>query len=97
MSFFTHLEPNQLCICVFETRVRTLRVRGRLIVCCGVIKQIFVLVPWLKLRLPRHSPDRSIFPRLHLGKKRNAPGITSGVVVLTIALEAVNICILKGM
>ena len=24
---FTHLEPNQLCICVSETRVRTLRVR----------------------------------------------------------------------
>ena len=62
----------------------------------GVMKQILtaftralVKTP-APLVIPRTVP---FFPQVRLGKIERS-GITSGVVVLTIALEGVNICIL---
>ena len=66
-----------------------------------VYKYWLLRVLWLKLRLPRWSPERSKFPRRSRGKmersgdrgKWNGPGITEGVGVLTIAwVKIVNIC-----
>ena len=50
-------------------------------------------VLWLKLQHPRWSPERSIFPRCSWEKMERS-GITEGVILLTIALQVVNICLI---
>ena len=54
----------------------------------GVVKQILTALTCAMVK----TPTPSVIPApFNLKKKKNARGITSEVVVLTIALEAVNI------